>query len=58
MVLAGLGGEPLAQFCREHRVEVVRDLRRQQVAVYGCFDNHFAGHAPASVELFRELYES
>lgn len=38
-------------------VEVVGTLRSHQVAVFGYFNNHFAGHAPASVELFRQLYE-
>jgi len=39
-------------------IEQVRTLREHQLAVFGYFNNHFAGHAPASVELFRELYEN
>lgn len=37
-------------------IEVLRELRRRQIAIYGYFNNHFAGHAPSSVELFRELF--
>lgn len=37
-------------------LDVIRDLRRVNLEVRGYFNNHFAGHAPESIELFRELY--
>ena len=37
-------------------VPVIRALREQGVEVFGFFNNHFAGHAPATIELFRELW--
>ena len=37
--------------------EVVRSLREREIRVFGYFNNHFAGHGPGSVEMFRELYE-
>jgi uncharacterized protein YecE (DUF72 family) len=36
---------------------VVSELRAAQIKVFGYFNNHFAGHAPASVELFRRVLE-
>jgi uncharacterized protein YecE (DUF72 family) len=40
----------------EQWVPVVSALRREQIRIYGYFNNHFAGHAPNSIELFRDLY--
>lgn len=37
-------------------VPIIRELRVQGVDVFGFYNNHFAGHAPDSIELFRELY--
>ncbi len=37
-------------------IELIRALRTQGLDVFGYFNNHFAGHAPASIELFRALY--
>ncbi len=36
--------------------EATRSLREAQLEVFGYFNNHFAGHAPGSVEEFRKLY--
>jgi uncharacterized protein YecE (DUF72 family) len=38
-------------------VPVVSELRAAQIKVFGYFNNHFAGHAPASVEMFRRVLE-
>lgn len=35
---------------------VVSELRAQQIEVFGYFNNHFAGFAPGSIELFRKAY--
>ncbi|MFN0058721.1 MAG: DUF72 domain-containing protein [Planctomycetota bacterium] len=40
----------------EQWLPVIRALRAARVDVFGFFNNHFAGHAPASIELFRELW--
>lgn len=40
----------------EKWVPVMRGLRAQGVDVFGFFNNHFAGHAPATIDLFRELW--
>jgi uncharacterized protein YecE (DUF72 family) len=40
----------------EQWVPVVNALRGEQIRIYGYFNNHFAGHAPDSIDLFRELY--
>jgi uncharacterized protein YecE (DUF72 family) len=37
-------------------VPVIGDLRALQIEVFGYFNNHFAGHAPASLEMFRKAY--
>jgi len=39
-------------------IPVIRELRENGVEVFGFFNNHFAGHAPATIELFRELWRS
>ena len=36
---------------------LVRELRAQGVDVFGYFNNHFSGHAPEAVELFREVWK-
>ena len=36
----------------------LRRLLERGVRIYGYFNNHYAGHAPASVELFRKLWDS
>ncbi len=40
----------------ERWVPIVKDLRAQGIDVYGFFNNHFAGHAPATIELFSEIW--
>ena len=37
-------------------VPVMRDLRTAGVDVYGFFNNHFAGHAPATIDIFTKLW--
>ena len=37
-------------------VPIIKELRVRGVDVFGFFNNHFAGHAPDSIEMFRELY--
>jgi uncharacterized protein YecE (DUF72 family) len=39
-------------------VDVLNDLRRRVRILYGFFNNHFAGHAPASVEEFRRQWSA
>jgi uncharacterized protein YecE (DUF72 family) len=39
-------------------VDVMRELRRQQIAIYGYFNNHFAGHAPSSIDLFWQIWKN
>ncbi len=34
----------------------IRDLVKKKVPVYVYFNNHYAGYAPGSIDLFRELY--
>ena len=38
--------------------EVVRQIRARDIEVFGYFNNHFAGHGPGSVEMFRERFAS
>ena len=38
-------------------VPLVQELRQAGVDVFGYFNNHFAGNAPASIELFREIWK-
>lgn len=38
-------------------VEVVRGFNRRRVRVYAFANNHYAGHAPATVRLFWELWD-
>ena len=40
----------------ERWIPVMRQLREQGVDVYGFFNNHFAGHAPATIDLFTKLW--
>jgi uncharacterized protein YecE (DUF72 family) len=37
-------------------VSVVRALLRREITVFGYFNNHYAGHAPGSLELFEEIW--
>jgi len=37
---------------------VLNELRQRVRIIYGFFNNHFAGHAPASVEEFHRQLES
>jgi len=37
-------------------VPVVRQLLGRDLTGYGFFNNHFAGHAPASIELFEKIW--
>lgn len=37
-------------------LDVIRQLRAVNAEVRGYFNNHFAGHAPDSIELLRELF--
>jgi uncharacterized protein YecE (DUF72 family) len=41
----------------ERWAPIVRELRARRVDVFGFFNNHFAGHAPATIELFREIWK-
>lgn len=36
---------------------VLREVRGTGVDVFGFFNNHFAGHAPATIETFREIWQ-
>ena len=36
---------------------IIRELREQGVDVFGYFNNHFSGHAPEAIELFREVWK-
>jgi len=40
----------------ERWLPVLRQLRADGVDVYGFFNNHFAGHAPATIDLFTRLW--
>ncbi len=42
----------------EKWVAPVRSFLGQGKVVYGFFNNHYSGHAPASLEMFRKLMES
>lgn len=37
---------------------VVRSLLSRDMTVFGYFNNHYAGHAPASIELFEEVWRA
>jgi uncharacterized protein YecE (DUF72 family) len=37
-------------------IPAIRDLVKKQIPVYVYFNNHYAGYAPGSIELFRQLY--
>ncbi len=37
-------------------IPAIRDLVTRQIPVYVYFNNHFAGYAPGSVELFSRLW--
>jgi len=41
----------------QHWVEPVRSFLGKGLQVYGFFNNHYAGHAPASLEMFRRLLQ-
>lgn len=40
----------------ERWVPIIRELRASGLDVFGFFNNHFAGHAPATIELFRKIW--
>jgi uncharacterized protein YecE (DUF72 family) len=37
-------------------IPAIRDLTKKQVPIYIYFNNHYAGYAPGSIELFWQLY--
>ena len=39
-------------------VSVVDKISKRGIAVYGYANNHYSGHAPATVELFRSLWDA
>jgi uncharacterized protein YecE (DUF72 family) len=39
-------------------VEILRKVHRRKVQIFAYANNHYAGHAPATVELFRDMWES
>ena len=41
----------------ERWVPIIQDLRAARLPAYVFFNNHFAGHAPATIELFREVWK-
>lgn len=46
---------------REREMEIwtpqIRRLLEQRLTVYAYFNNHYAGHAPGSISLFRQVWE-
>lgn len=42
----------------EHWIPAIRRMLEQNRAVYGYFNNHYAGYAVGSIRYFRELYEA
>jgi hypothetical protein len=38
--------------------ELLVKVAKRGILIYGYASNHYAGHAPASVELFRELWNA
>jgi hypothetical protein len=36
-------------------VDVCKKIQRRGVAIFGYFNNHYAGFGPASVQLFRDM---
>ena len=38
-------------------VKVCHQMVRRGVTVFGYANNHYAGHAPATIQLFREMCE-
>jgi uncharacterized protein YecE (DUF72 family) len=36
-------------------VDVCKKIQRRGVAIYGYFNNHYAGFGPASFQLFRDM---
>jgi hypothetical protein len=39
------------------RVEACRAFLKRKIAVFAFVNNHYAGHGPARVRLFLELFE-
>jgi uncharacterized protein YecE (DUF72 family) len=39
-------------------VAVVRQLLARELAVYGFYNNHYAGHSPGSIALFSEIWQN
>jgi len=37
-------------------IPAVREILARNRTVFGFFNNHYAGHAPASIELFEKLW--
>ncbi|MCI0658864.1 MAG: DUF72 domain-containing protein, partial [Acidobacteria bacterium] len=42
----------------EHWIPAIRRMLEPNRAVYGYFNNHYAGYAVGSIRYFRELYEA
>jgi uncharacterized protein YecE (DUF72 family) len=40
----------------ERWVPALASLLARNIEVYGYFNNHYAGHAPGSIELLREVW--
>jgi uncharacterized protein YecE (DUF72 family) len=40
----------------ERWVPALASLLERNIEVYGYFNNHYAGHAPGSIELLREVW--
>ncbi len=38
-------------------IPVVRQLLRRGIRLFGYFNNHYAGYAPGSVDLFRKTWD-
>ena len=37
-------------------VDICHEIKKRGVTVYACANNHYAGHAPATIEQFRNLW--
>jgi uncharacterized protein YecE (DUF72 family) len=48
--------EKLLMDCQRKWIPHLRRLLERGVRIYGYFNNHYAGHAPASVELFQKIW--
>jgi len=54
--VVGAGGDRSSEL--SEWVEILRKVHKRKIQIFAYANNHYAGHAPATVELFRDLWRS